>query len=294
MPSVQVELNFEPLVAVASMLYGASFVAERYSGLREFLESGASASEALACAKKRKLQGQQPPQITSVLSHSDDASDSEVRCLEAFGAGCPYCLEAFGAGCPYCLEAWRRVPLLPGSFWRRVPLLALPPSCSPPGCTAAHPTFDEGAPLSALVCRQGLCLRAFCSAPPACGSSALVVMDMSERGSPLRCLCVQVAAEGVGLGVRANGSSSSSLLAQRTMLVSLARCLCCRAAAAHSPRTHQHRHSIDRDVRGTVHAAASYRAGRPPASKSSLSACRGGERLGLGRVMSPQTSGRGQ
>mmetsp|Transcript_16382 Transcript_16382/g.44916 ORF Transcript_16382/g.44916 Transcript_16382/m.44916 type:complete len:688 (-) Transcript_16382:929-2992(-) len=74
---VQVDMNFEPLMDVASMLYGASFVAERYSGLRAFLESGSGGSEALAHAKKRKLQGSLVDTSTAA-SHSDDASDSEV------------------------------------------------------------------------------------------------------------------------------------------------------------------------------------------------------------------------
>eukprot|EP00983_Pelagomonas_calceolata_P030318 951582-Pelagomonas_calceolata.AAC.3 len=73
----QVDMNFEPLMDVASMLYGASFVAERYSGLRAFLESGSGGSEALAHAKKRKLQGSLVDTSTAA-SHSDDASDSEV------------------------------------------------------------------------------------------------------------------------------------------------------------------------------------------------------------------------
>lgn len=76
----QVELDFEPLVAVASMLYGASFVAERYSGVRAFLEGGRKGAgkglEQQAAMKKRKLQGQ--ASLVS-LSPSDDASDSEVR-----------------------------------------------------------------------------------------------------------------------------------------------------------------------------------------------------------------------
>lgn len=33
------DLDFEPFMAIASMLYGTSFVAERYSGIRQFLES---------------------------------------------------------------------------------------------------------------------------------------------------------------------------------------------------------------------------------------------------------------
>lgn len=36
----QVELDFEVLCSVAAMLYGSSFVAERYSGIRSFLEQG--------------------------------------------------------------------------------------------------------------------------------------------------------------------------------------------------------------------------------------------------------------
>ncbi|KAF5834987.1 hypothetical protein DUNSADRAFT_8044 [Dunaliella salina] len=72
---VQVDMDFEPLMAVASMLYGASFVAERYSGLRAFLESSSGGNE--AHAKKRKLQGPLVDTSTAA-SHSDDASDSEV------------------------------------------------------------------------------------------------------------------------------------------------------------------------------------------------------------------------
>lgn len=36
---VQVDIDFQPLLDVAAMLYGSSFVAERYSGIRAFLES---------------------------------------------------------------------------------------------------------------------------------------------------------------------------------------------------------------------------------------------------------------
>jgi hypothetical protein len=86
-----VELDFEPLVSVASMLYGASFVAERYSGLRSFLEDGGSDKEGgakhPAAAKKRKLLGQQPEVATALASLSDDASDSEVRKLGLRRAG---------------------------------------------------------------------------------------------------------------------------------------------------------------------------------------------------------------
>lgn len=32
------EVDFEPLCTIAAMLYGTSFVAERYSGIRKFLE----------------------------------------------------------------------------------------------------------------------------------------------------------------------------------------------------------------------------------------------------------------
>lgn len=35
----QVTIDFSPLLEIAAMLYTASFVAERYSGIREFLES---------------------------------------------------------------------------------------------------------------------------------------------------------------------------------------------------------------------------------------------------------------
>lgn len=89
----QVELNFEPLVSVASMLYGASFVAERYSGLRTFLEGGkreatGKEQQELAVVKKRKLAGQ-GLQLTAVpLSPSSDAaSDSEVGVGVGVGVG---------------------------------------------------------------------------------------------------------------------------------------------------------------------------------------------------------------
>ncbi|PNH09901.1 hypothetical protein TSOC_003451 [Tetrabaena socialis] len=42
----RVTVDFEPLMAVAAMLYGTSFVAERYSGIRTFLEAGAGGGEA--------------------------------------------------------------------------------------------------------------------------------------------------------------------------------------------------------------------------------------------------------
>jgi hypothetical protein len=35
-----VEVDFGPLLTVAAMLYGSSFVAERYSGIRAFLDKG--------------------------------------------------------------------------------------------------------------------------------------------------------------------------------------------------------------------------------------------------------------
>lgn len=38
--AAQVELDFGPLLEVAGMLYGSSFVAERISGIRSFLERG--------------------------------------------------------------------------------------------------------------------------------------------------------------------------------------------------------------------------------------------------------------
>lgn len=40
----QVDLDFEPFVTIAAMLYGTSFVAERYSGIRDFLEAGKEAA----------------------------------------------------------------------------------------------------------------------------------------------------------------------------------------------------------------------------------------------------------
>ena len=74
----QVDMDFEPLVAVASMLYGASFVAERYSGLRSFLEAGSD--EGAAAVKKRKLFGLPAPSTMPASSReSDDATDSEVN-----------------------------------------------------------------------------------------------------------------------------------------------------------------------------------------------------------------------
>ncbi len=39
-PCAQVEVDFKPLCDIAAMLYGTSFVAERYSGIRSFLEQG--------------------------------------------------------------------------------------------------------------------------------------------------------------------------------------------------------------------------------------------------------------
>ncbi|KAG2426165.1 hypothetical protein HXX76_013146 [Chlamydomonas incerta] len=42
------DFDFEPLMAVAAMLYGTSFVAERYSGIRAFLEAPGGAAAAVA------------------------------------------------------------------------------------------------------------------------------------------------------------------------------------------------------------------------------------------------------
>lgn len=39
MGGTQVTIDLSPLLEIAAMLYTASFVAERYSGIREFLES---------------------------------------------------------------------------------------------------------------------------------------------------------------------------------------------------------------------------------------------------------------
>lgn len=36
----QVEMDFAPLAAAAAMLYGSAFVADRYAGIRGFLEAG--------------------------------------------------------------------------------------------------------------------------------------------------------------------------------------------------------------------------------------------------------------
>ncbi|KXZ51619.1 hypothetical protein GPECTOR_12g583 [Gonium pectorale] len=48
---VRVEVDFAPLLAVAAMLYGTSFVAERYSGIRAFLERKAAANGGAPAAK---------------------------------------------------------------------------------------------------------------------------------------------------------------------------------------------------------------------------------------------------
>ncbi|EFJ41617.1 hypothetical protein VOLCADRAFT_98357 [Volvox carteri f. nagariensis] len=47
----RVEVDFAPLMAVAAMLYGTSFVAERYSGIRAFLEKGQPFVAATAAEK---------------------------------------------------------------------------------------------------------------------------------------------------------------------------------------------------------------------------------------------------
>ncbi len=42
----QVEIDFEPFATTARLLYEASFVAERFSGIRDFLHKGAGGAPA--------------------------------------------------------------------------------------------------------------------------------------------------------------------------------------------------------------------------------------------------------
>ncbi|KAG2494460.1 hypothetical protein HYH03_007512 [Edaphochlamys debaryana] len=51
----RVALDFRPLMAIAAMLYGTSFVAERYSGIRAFLEKGAAAAEAATPSERQAV-----------------------------------------------------------------------------------------------------------------------------------------------------------------------------------------------------------------------------------------------
>ena len=46
----QVEVDFTPFMTIASMLYGTSFVAERFSGIRTFLEADGTQAAAVKAA----------------------------------------------------------------------------------------------------------------------------------------------------------------------------------------------------------------------------------------------------
>lgn len=84
---IQVDVDFEPLCEVAAMLYGSSFVAERYSGIRKFLEAGKKASN-VAEASDMQLQVSSDTRLLSVTRHiiagagkftAADVYDDQVR-----------------------------------------------------------------------------------------------------------------------------------------------------------------------------------------------------------------------
>lgn len=69
---IKVEINFDPLLKTAALLYGSSFVAERYSGIRNFLEAGKQ-STALVIDDERLM-----PVTRHIIAGSSKFSAADV------------------------------------------------------------------------------------------------------------------------------------------------------------------------------------------------------------------------